>query len=241
MGQGVGAADLQPHLPDVPPARRLSTRSRVGQTAARERLTQDRIRLQEVKATAALGRGKDALALAIEAAFPTTAGRGRTTPVTSCGKPGATAQPPKRGPRSVSTPSAVAARTRHERTGARVTRVLQALEHWADARVSMPGCSPDSTTVEHLGALGVLLRALVERRKPTASARASSPTCGRTRSASSVWAARIAAVKVSEPLASIHQALRDGYARLYSLHRSGPRITAWLRHFRRSFGRGSVK
>jgi hypothetical protein len=46
---------------------------------------------------------------------------------------------------------------------------------------------------------------------------------------------------VSEPLASIHQALRDGYARLYSLHRSGPRITAWLRHFRRSFGRGSVK
>jgi tetratricopeptide (TPR) repeat protein len=189
-------------------------------------------RLAEVKATAALGRGTDALSLAIAgAAFPATtqtwedyspgdflwqAGR----ELRAHGHPSEARQAFQRAERWYASRPAEERATVANRRG--VARVLQALEHWADARGEYAALlAEDSTTVEHLGALGVLAARLGRTAEADSiGARLVDDVRPYTFGAPRVWAARIAAVKGEREaaVALIHQALREGFARLYSLH-----------------------
>ena len=189
-------------------------------------------RLEEVKATAALGHGKDALDLAIEgAAFPATtrtwedyspgdflwqAGR----ELWAHGHPDEARDAFQRAQRWYASRSLDERATAANRLG--VARVLQALENWADARGAYDALlAEDSLTIEHLGALGVLAARLGRTAEADSiGARLVADSRPHTFGAPRVWAARIAAVKGEREaaVALIHQALREGYARLYSLH-----------------------
>ena len=189
-------------------------------------------RLEEVCATAALGHAKDALDLAVEgAAFPAStetwedysagdflwqAGR----ELRAHGHTAEARQAFERAERWYASRPADERATPANRRG--IARVLASLERWNDARsVYAALYASDSTTVEHLGALGVL-SARLGRMGEADSIGARLVDDGRpyTFGAPRLWAARIAAVKGDRAaaVAFIHQALREGYARLYQLH-----------------------
>src|SRR4029453_4308739 len=124
-------------------------------------------RLEEVGATAAIGQAKEALDLAVEGAvFPATtetwedyspgdflwqAGRELRAP----GPPAEARQAFERAERWYASRPADERATPGARRG--FARVLASLERWNDARAVYAALyASDSTTVEHLGALGVL-------------------------------------------------------------------------------------
>ena len=188
-------------------------------------------RLEEVKATAAQGRGKEAFELAVEgAAFPSSETWEDYTPgdflwqsgreLRAHGHADLAREVFQRAERwYASRPDDERARRGHRRA---LAHVLDDLERWNDARTIFQSLhNEDSTSVEYLGELGVL-----------------SARLGRTSEADSIalrmvgnrrpwifgqprlWAARIAAVRGDREgaIALIRQGLREGYARLYQLH-----------------------
>jgi len=189
-------------------------------------------RLEEVNATAALGDAKGALGLAVEgAAFPTTtdtwedyspgdflwqAGR----ELRAHGHPAEAHEAFERAERWYASRPADERRTVAHRRG--VARVLASLERWNDARAAyLTLYAQDSMTVEHLGALGVLSARLGRiAEADSIGARLVDDDRPYTFGAPRLWAARIAAVKGDRGAAAafIHQALREGFARLYLLH-----------------------
>jgi tetratricopeptide (TPR) repeat protein len=189
-------------------------------------------RLEEVNATAALGDAKGALGLAVEgAAFPTTtdtwedyspgdflwqAGR----ELRAHGHPAQAHEAFERAERWYASRPADERRTVAHRRG--VARVLASLERWNDARAAyLTLYAQDSMTVEHLGALGVLSARLGRiAEADSIGARLVDDDRPYTFGAPRLWAARIAAVKGDRGAAAafIHQALREGFARLYLLH-----------------------
>ena len=189
-------------------------------------------RLEEVGATAAIGQAKEALDLAVEgAAFPATtetwedyspgdflwqAGR----ELRAHGHPAEARQAFERAERWYASRPADERATPGTRRG--VARVLASLERWNDARAAYAALyAEDSTTVEHLGALGVLSAHLGRMAEADSiGARLVDDARPYTFGAPRLWAARIAAVKGDRGAAAafIHQALREGYTRLYSLH-----------------------
>ena len=189
-------------------------------------------RLEQVKATAALGQGKDALGLAVEgAAFPSSTETwedyspgdflwqsGRE--LRAHGHEDLAREAFQRSERWYESLPADERATRGHRRA--LARVLNDLERWNDARVIYQSLyDEDSATVEHLGALGVLSARLGRMTEADSIAR-------RLVADSRPWlfggprayAARIAAVKGDREgaIALLRQALREGYARLYSLH-----------------------
>jgi tetratricopeptide (TPR) repeat protein len=189
-------------------------------------------RLEEVGAMAALGRAKDALDLAVEGAvFPTStetwedyspgdflwqAGR----ELRAHGHPLEAREAFERADRWYASRPTDERSTRNHRQG--VARVLASLGRWSDARVAYVNLlAEDSTTVEYLGAFGVLSARLGRiAEADSVGARLLDDARPYTFGAPRIWAARIAAVKGDRAAAVglIHQALREGYTRLYSLH-----------------------
>jgi len=189
-------------------------------------------RLEEVEAMAALGEAKDALDLAVEgAAFPATpetwedyspgdflwqAGR----ELRAHGHPTEARQAFERAERWYASRPANERATPGNRRG--VARVLASLERWNDARAAYAALyKADSLTVEHLGALGVLSARLGRMAEADSiGARLVDDARPYTFGAPRLWAARIAAVKGDPGAAAafIHQARREGYARLYLIH-----------------------
>jgi DNA-binding SARP family transcriptional activator/tetratricopeptide (TPR) repeat protein/TolB-like protein len=189
-------------------------------------------RLEEVKATAALGRGKEALGLAIDGAtFPATtdtweeyspgdllwqAGR----ELRAHGHAALAREAFERADRWFASRPADERATRNHRRG--VARVQESLERWADARATYAALfAEDSTTIEHLGALGVLSAHLGESTQADSiAARLIADPRPYSFGAARLWAARIAAVRGNREraVALIRQALREGYARMYNLH-----------------------
>ena len=189
-------------------------------------------RLEEVNATAALGDAKGALGLAVEgAAFPTTtdtwedyspgdflwqAGR----ELRAHGHRAEAREAFERAERWYASRPADERRTVAHRRG--VARVLASLERWNDARAAYAALyAQDSMTVEHLGALGVLSARLGRMAEADSiGARLIDDDRPYTFGAPRLWAARIAAVKGDRGAAAsfIHQALHEGFARLYLLH-----------------------
>ena len=100
--------------------------------------------------------------------------------------------------------------------------VLQDLERWHDARTVYQALhNEDPAAVEHLGALGVLSARLGRiAEADSIAARLVADARAWQFGAPRLWAGRIAAVKGDREaaIALIHQALREGYARLYLLH-----------------------
>jgi hypothetical protein len=100
--------------------------------------------------------------------------------------------------------------------------VLGDLDRWADARARYAALfAEDSTSIEHLGALGVLSARLGRTAEADSiAARLVADPRPYTFGAPRMWAARIAALKGDREgaVALIRQALREGYARLHSLH-----------------------
>jgi tetratricopeptide (TPR) repeat protein len=189
-------------------------------------------RLAEVKATAALGRGKEALALAVDGAnFPPSTETwedyspgdflwqsGRE--LRAHGHPALARDAFERAERWYASRPADEQATAAHRRGA--ARVLDDLERWGDARAVYEALyAQDSTAVEHLGALGVLAARLgAAKEADSIAARLVSDARPYLFGAPRLWAARIAAVRGNREgaVALIHRALREGYARLYSLH-----------------------
>ncbi len=189
-------------------------------------------RLEEVGAISALGRAKEALDLAVEgAAFPTStetwedyspgdflwqAGR----ELRAHGHSAEAREAFQRAERWFASRPADEHATRGHRRG--VARVLASLGRWSDARVAYATLyTEDSTTVEYLGALGVLSARLGRTAEADSiGARLVDDARPYTFGAPRIWAARIAAAKGDREaaVAFIHQALREGYTRLYSLH-----------------------
>lgn len=189
-------------------------------------------RLEEVNATAALGDAKGALGLAVEgAAFPTTtdtwedyspgdflwqAGR----ELRAHGHPAEAHEAFERAERWYASRPPDERRTVAHRRG--VARVLASLERWNDARAAYAALyAQDSMTVEHLGALGVLSARLGRMAEADSiGARLIDDDRPYAFGAPHLWAARIAAVKGDRGAAAsfIHQALGEGFARLYLLH-----------------------
>ena len=189
-------------------------------------------RLEEVGAMAAQGRAKDALNLAVEGAvFPTStetwedyspgdflwqAGR----ELRAHGHPLEAREAFERAERWYASRPADERSTRNHRRG--VARVLASLGRWSDARVTYVSLfTEDSTTVEYLGAFGVLSARLGRMAEADSiGARLLEDAHPYTFGAPRIWAARIAAAKGDRAAAVglIHQALREGYTRLYSLH-----------------------
>ena len=103
-----------------------------------------------------------------------------------------------------------------------LARVLDELERWADARaIYQTLYASDSVTVEHLGALGVLSARLGRTAEADSiAARLTSDRRSWMFGAPRLWAARIAAVKGDREgaVALLHQALREGHARLHLFH-----------------------
>jgi DNA-binding SARP family transcriptional activator/TolB-like protein len=188
-------------------------------------------RLEEVKATAAQGRGKEAFDLAVGgAAFPSSETWEDYTPgdflwqsgreLRAHGHADLAREVFLRAERwYASRPDDERARRAHRRA---LAHVLDDLERWNEARTIFQSLhNEDSTSVEYLGELGVLsarvgrtseadsiARQLVGNRRPW--------IFGQPR----LWAARIAAVRGDREgaIALIRQGLREGYARLYQLH-----------------------
>jgi len=189
-------------------------------------------RLEEVKATAALGRGKEAFDLAMDgASFPSTTETWEDyTPgdfLWECGRElrahghAALARDAfQRAERWYATrPRDEQARRAHRRS---MARVLAELERWADARVLYAALfAEDSSTTEDAGALGVLAARLGRTAEADSiAARLVADPRPYTFGGPRLWAARIAAVKGDREgaVALIRQALREGYARTHSLH-----------------------
>ena len=189
-------------------------------------------RFEEVKATAAQGRGKDALDLAVGGtAFPSstetwedyTPGdflRQSGRELRAHGHADFAREVFQRAERwYASRPDDERATWGHRRA---LARVLDELERWNDARAIFQSLyREDSASVENLGELGVLSARLGRMAEADNIARRLVAD-GRPWmfGAPRLWAARIAAVKGDREgaMALIHQALREGYARLYLLH-----------------------
>lgn len=189
-------------------------------------------RLEEVGAMAALGRAKGALDLAVEGAvFPTStetwedyspgdflwqAGR----ELRAHGHPLEARDAFERAERWYASRPADERSTRNHRRG--LARVLMSLGRWSDARMAYANLlAEDSTTVEYLGAFGVLSARLGRMAEADSiGERLVDDARPYSFGAARIWVARIAAVKGDRAAAVgfIHQALREGYARLYSLH-----------------------
>ena len=189
-------------------------------------------RLAEVKATAALGRGREALDLAVEgAAFPSTTETWEDyTPgeflwqsgreLRAHGFPDFARDAFQRADRWYTSRPAD---ERASRGGRRArARVLDELDRSAEARALYQTLyNEDSATVEHLGALGVLSARLGRTAEADSiSRRLIDDTRPWQFGAPRMWAARIAAVKGDREgaITLIRQGLSDGYARLYLLH-----------------------
>jgi len=189
-------------------------------------------RLAEVKATAALGRGQEALTLAIEgAAFPSS---NETWEDYSAGDflwqsgrelraHGHTEQARdafQRAERWYQSRPADEQASRGHRRG--LARVLDNLERPGEARAIYETLfKEDPATPEHLGALGVLSARLGRMAEADSiSARLVADARPWMFGWPRLWAARIAAVKGDREgaIALLRQALREGYARLYQLH-----------------------
>ena len=189
-------------------------------------------RLEEVKATAALGRGREALDLAIAGAvFPTStetwedyspgdflwqAGR----ELRAHGHAALARDAFERALRWYdSRPADERASRAHRRE---VGRVLGDLGRWAEAYDRYRALyAEDPTTVEHLGAMGVLAARLGRMAEAdSVAAQLMRDTRPYAFGAPRLWAARIAAVKGDRAAAVtlLHQALREGHTRLYAFH-----------------------
>jgi DNA-binding SARP family transcriptional activator/tetratricopeptide (TPR) repeat protein/TolB-like protein len=189
-------------------------------------------RLEEVQATAALGRGQDALNLATDgAAFPSTTETwedywpgdflwqsGRE--LHAHGHAALAREAFERAHQWYESRPPDERTTRTHRRG--LARVLKDLERWADARAEYASLdAEDSSTVEYAGALGVLAVRLGNKAEADSiAARLVADARPYTFGAPRLWAARIASVKGDREVAValIHQAVREGFARLYSLH-----------------------
>jgi tetratricopeptide (TPR) repeat protein len=189
-------------------------------------------RLEEVKATAALGRGRDALDLAVAGAtFPPS------TETWEDYSPGDFLWQAGRELRAHghatlardafdralrwydSRPPDERATRAHRRDAG---RVLADLGRWADAYDHYRKLyAEDPTAVEPLGALGVLAVRLGRAAEAdSVAARLMSDARPYAFGAPRLWAARIAAVKGDRDgaVSLIHQALREGHTRLYAFH-----------------------
>ena len=189
-------------------------------------------RLAEVKATAALGRGKEALDLAVAgAAFPPSTETwedyspgdflwqsGRE--LRAHGHAALAHDAFERALRWYDSRPADERATRGHRRDA--ARVLAELGRWADAYDDYRKLyAEDTVTVEYLGAMGVLAARLGRLSEADSIAqRLVGDTRPYTFGAPRLWAARIAAVKGdrNEAVTLIHQALREGHTRLYAFH-----------------------
>jgi hypothetical protein len=189
-------------------------------------------RLAEVKATAALGRGSEALDLAIQGATfpPSTETWEDYSPgeilwqsgreLRAHGFPDFARDAFQRAERWYSSrPPDERASRANRRARA---RVLDDLDRWSEARaIYQTLYNEDSLTVEHLGALGVESARLGRTADADSiSRRLIADTRPWQFGAPRLWAARIAAVEGDREgaIALIRQALGEGYARLYSLH-----------------------
>jgi tetratricopeptide (TPR) repeat protein/TolB-like protein len=189
-------------------------------------------RLAEVKATAALGRGREAHDLAVAgAAFPSTVDTWEDyTPgdfLRECGRelrahgnPDLARDAFQRAERWFRSRPASEQTTVVHRRG--LAHVLDELEQWGAAREIYQGLyAEDPAAIEHLGALGVLSARLGRNAEADSLA---APLRSDKRpwlfGAPRLWAARIAAVKGDREaaMALIHQALREGHSRLYLFH-----------------------
>jgi len=189
-------------------------------------------RLAEVKAMAALGRGREAHELAVAgAAFPSTPDTWEEyTPgdflwqsgreLRAHGNADLARDAFHRAERWFrSRPAGEQATVVHRRG---LAHVLDELEQWGAAREIYQGLyAEDPAVIEHLGALGVLSARL--GRNAEADSLAALLTSDKRPwlfGAPRLWAARIAAVKGDREaaMALIHQALREGHSRLYLFH-----------------------
>jgi DNA-binding SARP family transcriptional activator len=189
-------------------------------------------RLAEVKAAAALGRGKEAFDLAIDGAnFPATTETwedyspgdflwqsGRE--LRAHGHAALAREAFQRAERWYASRPADERATVGHRRG--MARVLDDLERWADARAVYASLyAQDSAAVEHIGALGVLAARLGNTSEADSMAsRLVADSRPYLFGAPRLWAARIAAVRGDREgaVALVRRALREGYTRLYSLH-----------------------
>ena len=189
-------------------------------------------RLEEVKATAALGRGRAALDLAVAGAvFPPStetwedyspgdflwqAGRElRAHGHTALGR-----EALEHALRWYDARPADERATREHRRD--VARVLDDLGRWQDAYERYRTLhAEDSMTVEYLGAIGVLAARLGRTAEAdSVAAQLLSDSRPYAFGAPRLWAARIAAVKGDRDgaVTLLHQALREGHTRLYAFH-----------------------
>jgi tetratricopeptide (TPR) repeat protein/TolB-like protein len=189
-------------------------------------------RLEEVRATAALGHGKEAFDLAVDgASFPSTTETWEEyTPGDFLWQSGRELR--AHGHATLARDAFqradrwFASRPPDERATfplrRSMARVLDDMERWPEARaIYVALYAQDSTATEIVGALGVLAARLGRNAEADSiAARLVADPRPYAFGAPRLWAARIAAVKGDREgaVALIHQALREGYARLYSLH-----------------------
>ena len=188
--------------------------------------------LAEVKAFAALGRPKEALALAVDgAAFPRSTDTweeyspgdflcqsGRE--LRAHGHAAEANEAFQRAEQWYESRPVDEQRTPWYRRGR--AHALDELGRWEDARAIYVGLyAEDSLTIEHLGALGVLAARLGRPAEADSIARKlASDVRPYAFGAPRLWQARIAAVKGDRESAVvlIRQAVREGFARTYLLH-----------------------
>jgi len=188
--------------------------------------------LAEIKALSALGRPKEALALAIEGATfpPSTETWEEYSPgeflcqsgreLRAHGHSAEANEAFQRAEQWYESRPVEEQRTRGYKRGH--AHALDELGRWADARAIYASLyAEDSLTIEHLGALGVLAARLGRSAEADSIARKlASDARPYTFGALRLWQARIAAVKGDREaaVALIHQAVREGFARTYLLH-----------------------
>lgn len=188
--------------------------------------------LAEVRALAALGRGQDALARAVDgAAFPATnetwedyspgdflwqAGR----ELRAHGDAPRARQAFERAERWYASRPAGERTTPAYRLG--LARVVDHLDRPAEARDLYAGlASEDPSSIEYLGGLGVMAARLGRRDEADSiAARLVGDTRRFTFGAPRLWAARIAAVRGDRETAVslLHRSRREGHSRLYLFH-----------------------
>jgi tetratricopeptide (TPR) repeat protein len=189
-------------------------------------------RLAEVKALAALGRGREALDLAIEGAtFPSSVeGWEDYTPgdflwqsgreLRAHGHAEMAREAFQRAERWYASRPAEEQATRGHRRG--LAHVLDDLDRWSDAHAIYQSLyKDDAATVEHLGALGVLSARLGRTADAdNIAARLMADDRPWSFGAARLWAARVTAVKGDREgaIALLRQALREGHARRYLWH-----------------------
>ena len=188
--------------------------------------------LAEVKALSALGRSKEALALAIQGATfpPSTETWEEYSPgdflcqsgreLRAHGHAAEATEAFQRAEQWYESRPAEEQRTRGYKRGH--AHALDELGRWADARaIYLALYAEDSLTTEHLGALGVLSARLGRPAEADSIARKlASDTRPYTFGAPRLWQARIAAVKGDREgaVALIRLAVQEGFARTYLLH-----------------------